>query len=84
MKLNLYKSTVNVVYTDKDGVLHNTFLHHTFTKKPKKSEMVEKANEELEKSGIDNISAINALMFEEIHADIPDAHILNLMKEEVK
>ena len=58
------------------------FKHHVFTEKPTKKMMSDKASEELEKNGIDNILAIVPLSSENITCEIDDSHILNLVKTE--
>ena len=58
------------------------FKHHVFTEKPTKKMMSDKATEELEKNGIDNILAIVPLSSENITCEIEDSHILNLAKIE--
>ena len=58
------------------------FKHHVFTEKPTKKMMSDKASEELEKNGIDNILAIVPLSSENITCEIEDSHILNLVKTE--
>ena len=83
MKLKLWRSTVNVVYIP-HGVNApiSEFKHHVFTEKPTKKMMSDKASEELEKNGIDNILAIVPLSSENITCEIEDSHILNLVKTE--
>ena len=58
------------------------FKHHVFTEKPTKKMMSDKASEEMEKNGIDNILAIVPLSSENITCEIEDSHILNLVKTE--
>lgn len=83
MRLNLYRSTVNVVYipTGANAPI-SEFKHHLFTSRPTKKMMSDKALEEMEKNGIDNILAIVPLSSENIDCDIEDSHILNLAKIE--
>ena len=60
MILKLYDATVNVVYIpygQKSPV--SEFKHYLFTQRPTKKMMSDKASEELEKNGIDNILAIS-------------------------
>lgn len=79
MILKLYDATVNVVYIpygQKSPV--SEFKHYLFTQRPTKNMMSDKASEELEKNGIDNILAIVPLSSEKITCGIDDNHILNL------
>ena len=79
MILKLYDATVNVVYIpygQKSPV--SEFKHYLFTQRPTKKMMSDKATEELEKNGIDNILAIVPLSSENITCGIDDNHILNL------
>ena len=79
MKLKLWRSTVNVVYIPQGANAPiSEFKHHVFTEKPTKKMMSDKASEELEKNGIDNILAIVPLSSENITCGIDDNHILNL------
>ena len=79
MKLKLWRSTVNVVYIPHGANAPiSEFKHHVFTEKPTKKMMSDKASEELEKNGIDNILAIVPLSSENITCGIDDNHILNL------
>ena len=81
MKLKLFRSTVNVVYIPKDASSPiSEFKHHVFTERPTKKMMTDKASEELEKLGIDNVLAIVPLSSENITCEIDDSHILNLAK----
>ena len=83
MKLNLYRSTVNVVYIPNEATAPiSEFKHHVFTHRPTKKMMSDKVSEEMEKMGIDNILAIVPLSSENITCDIDDSHILNLVKTE--
>ena len=83
MKLKLWRSTVNVVYIPHGANAPiSEFKHHVFTEKPTKKMMSDKASEELEKNGIDNILAIVPLSSENITCEIEDSHILNLVKTE--
>ena len=83
MKLKLWRSTVNVVYIPPSANAPiSEFKHHVFTEKPSKKMMSDKASEEMEKNGIDNILAIVPLSSENITCDIDDSHILNLVKTE--
>ena len=83
MKMKLWRSTVNVVYIPQGATAPiSEFKHHVFTKLPTKKMMSDKATEELEKNGIDNILAIVPLSSENITCDIEDSHILNLAKIE--
>ena len=79
MKLKLWRSTVNVVYIPNGANAPiSEFKHHVFTEKPTKKMMSDKASEEMEKNGIDNILAIIPLSSENITCEIEDSHILNL------
>ena len=79
MKLKLWRSTVNVVYIPQGANAPiSEFMHHVFTEKPTKKMMSDKASEELEKNGIDNILVIVPLSSENITCEIEDSHILNL------
>ena len=79
MKLKLWRSTVNVVYIPQGANAPiSEFKHHVFTERPTKKMMSDKASEELEKNGIDNILAIAPLSSENITCEIDDSHILNL------
>ena len=83
MKLKLWRSTVNVVYIPQGANAPiSEFKHHVFTEKPTKKMMSDKASEELENNGIDNILAIVPLSSENIACEIDDSHILNLAKTE--
>ena len=83
MKLKLWRSTVNVVWIPNGGNSPiSEFRHHVFTEKPTKKMMSDKASEELENNGIDNILAIVPLSSENITCEIDDSHILNLVKTE--
>ena len=83
MKLKLWRSTVNVVYIPPSANAPiSEFKHHVFTEKPSKKMMSDKASEEMEKNGIDNILAIVPLSSENITCEIDDSHILNLVKTE--
>ena len=83
MKLKLWRSTVNVVYIPPSANAPiSEFKHHVFTEKPSKKMMSDKASEEMEKNGIDNILAIVPLSSENITCDIDDSHILNSAKIE--
>lgn len=88
MKLNLYRSTVNVVYIPNGANAPiSEFKHHLFTSRPTKKMMSDKALEEMEKNAIDNILAIVPLSSENIACDIEDSHILNManyIESEVK
>ena len=88
MKLKLWRSTVNVVYIPQGANAPiSEFKHHVFTERPTKKMMSDKASEELEKNGIDNILAIVPLSSENITCEIEDSHILNLatnIEREVK
>ena len=83
MKLKLWRSTVNVVYIPQGANAPiSEFKHHVFTEKPTKKMMSDKASEEMEQNGIDNILAIVPLSSENITCEIEDSHILNLVKTE--
>ena len=74
---------MNVVYIPQGANAPiSEFKHHVFTERPTKKKMSDKASEELEKNGIDNILAIVPLSSENITCDIDDSHILNLAKIE--
>lgn len=74
---------VNVVYIPQGANAPiSEFKHHVFTERPTKKMMSDKASEEMEKNGIDNILAIVPLSSENITCEIEDSHILNLAKTE--
>ena len=74
---------MNVVYiTPGANAPISEFKHHVFTEKPTKKMMSDKASEEMEKNGIDNILSIVPLSSENITCDIDDSHILNLARIE--
>lgn len=81
MKVKLWRSTVNVIYIPQGANSPiSEFKHHVFLEKPTKKIMSDKALEELEQIGIDNILGIVPLSSEIINGDIDDSHILNLVK----
>ena len=79
---------MNVVYIPQGANAPiSEFKHHVFTERPTKKMMSDKASEELEKNGIDNILAIVPLSSDGFTCDIDDSHILNLatnIESEVK